>query len=56
MMSYDHTIILSNHSWIACFSLSCVIVTASSSVIYMYGYQKFMAFLTQEREKQAIQL
>ena len=36
--------------------LSCVIVTASSSVIYMYGYQKFMAFLTQEREKQVIQL
>ena len=36
--------------------LSCIIVTASSSVIYMYGYQKFMAFLTQEREKQNIQL
>ena len=33
--------------------LSCVIVTASSSVIYMYGYQKFMAFISQEREKQA---
>lgn len=27
--------------------LSCIIMTASSSVIYMYGYQKFMAFLTQ---------
>jgi len=36
--------------------LSCVIVTASSSVIYMYGYQKFMAFIQQEREKQTIQL
>ena len=33
--------------------LSSIIVTASSSVIYMYGYQKFMAFISQEREKQA---
>ena len=33
---------------------SAVIVTASSSVIYMYGYQKFMAFLNTEREKKTI--
>ena len=33
--------------------LASIIVTASSSVIYMYGYQKFMAFISQEREKQA---
>ena len=36
--------------------LSCMIVTASSSVIYMYGYQKFMAFLQTEREKKTILL
>ena len=36
--------------------LACVIVTASSAVIYMYGYQKFMAFIQQEKEKQTIQL
>ena len=36
--------------------LSCIIVTASSAVIYMYGYQKFMAFIQQEKEKQTIVL
>ena len=36
--------------------LACIIVTASSAVIYMYGYQKFMAFIQQEKEKQTIQL
>ena len=36
--------------------LSCIIVTASSAVIYMYGYQKFMAFIQTEKEKQTIVL
>ena len=36
--------------------LACIIVTASSAVIYMYGYQKFMAFIQQQKEKQTIVL
>jgi len=36
--------------------LACIIVTASSAVIYMYGYQKFMAFIQNEKEKQTIVL
>lgn len=36
--------------------LSAIILTASSSVIYMYGYQKFMTFLQTERDKKTIVL
>ena len=31
--------------------LSCIIVTMSSCVLYMYGYQKFMAFVEVESQK-----
>ena len=34
--------------------LSCVIVTSSSCVLYMYGYQKFMSYVESEREKHSI--
>ncbi len=34
--------------------LSAAIVAASSCVLYMYGYQKFMAFVEAEREKHAV--
>uniref|UniRef100_A0A0K2T0T5 Protein tincar n=1 Tax=Lepeophtheirus salmonis TaxID=72036 RepID=A0A0K2T0T5_LEPSM len=34
--------------------LGCVILTTSSSVLYMYGYQKFNAFVESEREKRHI--
>lgn len=36
--------------------LGCIIVTTSSCVMYMYGYQKFMAFINTEREKNNIVL
>jgi hypothetical protein len=36
--------------------LACVIMTASSCVVYMYGYHKFMAFLETEREKRSVVL
>ena len=36
--------------------LSCVIVTSSSAVVYMYGYHKFMTFVQTEREKHNIVL
>ena len=36
--------------------LSCIIVTMSSCVLYMYGYQKFMAFISLERDKNNIVL
>ena len=38
------------------YGLSCIIVTASSCVLYMYGYQKFMAFISLERDKNNIVL
>lgn len=34
--------------------LGCVIVTSSSSVVYMYGYHKFVTFVGAEREKHNI--
>lgn len=36
--------------------LSCMIVTTSSCVVYMYGYHKFMTFVESEREKHNILL
>ncbi len=38
------------------YGLSCIIVTMSSCVLYMYGYQKFMAFISHERDKNNIVL
>ena len=38
------------------YGLSGIIVTASSCVLYMYGYQKFMAFINTERDKNNIVL
>ena len=38
------------------YCLSCIIVTMSSCVLYMYGYQKFMAFISLERDKNNIVL
>ena len=34
--------------------LSCAVVTASSSVVYMYGYHKFMTFVETEKRKERI--
>ena len=36
--------------------LSCIIVTTSSCVLYMYGYQKFMVFVETESQKHSILL
>ena len=36
--------------------LSSAIVCASSCVVYMYGYHKFMTFVESEREKHSVVL